>query len=1223
MTEQIHILYIDDNPMDRALVRHSLEKEHRGFILTEASSKKEFEKLIHEQTFDLVLTDFNILGFEGLQVLATVQSVSPDTPVIIVTGTGSEEVAVEAMKQGAGDYVIKTTSHITRLPKTILSVLETKRIRGEKEKAQIELAKMNRVYAVISQINQLIVRTSDREKLFCESCDIAIEFGKFRMAWIGLVDEENKIVKPFCWSGHEDGYLTNIKTIRIDDSPESKSPTGTAVRTGKYSLCNAIAEDPMIAPWRSEALQRSYHSSIALPVKLNDKVIGTFNLYSDEPNFFNEQEIVLLEEVVDDISFALTSLHTEAEHQMAENTILQERTLLRTLIDNLPNGIFVKDKEYRKIIANPIHTEEVLGHLKYLGLNADIDIINKTDFEVFPKELAEKYFSDDQNVIRDGHSIINNVEFGIQPDGKKIWFLTSKVPLCDKDGSITGMIGITNDITERKQAEEALRKSQEQFRIAQDMSPDGFTILRPVRDAQERVVDFTWIYENAAVARLNGTDPEAVVGRRLLELFPGHRGTPFLRAYQQVAESGESCIFESDYSGESITKPTSFRVVVVPMAGDIAILAQDITERKQAETNIRESEKKYRLLFEQMINGFALHEIICDADGKPVDYRFLEINKTFGTMTDLDPINIIGKTCLEVLPDTESFWIKKYGEVALTGKSIRFEHFSGALKKYYEVTAYCPKPGQFAVTFNDITKRKQAEQKLIESEYKYRNLVENINDIIYSTDDKGIFTYISSAIEILSGWRPDELIGKAFIDFIYPDDRPRILSLFQKVASGQIEPSEYRILTKSDGIRWIRTSSRPVIKNGRFSGLQGVMTDITERKQMEAEKLELEDKFRESQKMESIGTLAGGIAHDFNNLLTVIQGHAQMAMLAMNESNPQYKDLTQIMNSSTRAASLTRQLLMFSRKQTVELKTLDLNQTIRNLLKMIQRLIGENIKVNTNMASDLPNVQADEGNIEQVIMNLAVNARDAMPDGGKLTIKTENILITDDDQKYMPESRIGSFVRISVQDSGIGIPKEILSKIFEPFYSTKEKGKGTGLGLSVVYGIVKSHGGWINVYSEPEQGTVFKIYLPASVSAFSEESATQAESKESLYGNGEKILVIEDEQGILDLASTALRQYGYVIQVASNGQEAKSVFEESKGNFQLIISDVILPDINGFDLVTKLIVNNPSIPVVMCSGYTEERVKQSIIQDKGFRFLQKPYSVSALLEMVSNTIQKS
>jgi len=246
-----------------------------------------------------------------------------------------------------------------------------------------------------------------------------------------------------------------------------------------------------------------------------------------------------------------------------------------------------------------------------------------------------------------------------------------------------------------------------------------------------------------------------------------------------------------------------------------------------------------------------------------------------------------------------------------------------------------------------------------------------------------------------------------------------------------------------------------------------------------------------------------------------------------------------------------------------------------------------------------------------------------MPDGGKLTIITENISIPDDEQSHVQDSQAGDFVRISVQDTGCGIPKELLSKIFEPFFSTKEKGKGTGLGLSVVYGIVKNHNGWINAYSEPQQGTAFKIYLPVSVSLLQEENTIKTESAESLHGDGEHILVVEDEQGILDFAASALRQFGYNVRVASNGEQALSVFQETKGDFRLIISDVILPDINGFDLVTKLIVNNPSIPVVMCSGYTEERVKQSIIQDKGFRFLQKPYSVSALLEMVSNTIQKS
>ena len=648
--------------------------------------------------------------------------------------------------------------------------------------------------------------------------------------------------------------------------------------------------------------------------------------------------------------------------------------------------------------------------------------------------------------------------------------------------------------------------------------------------------------------------------------------------------------------------------------------------RKKSEAELRVSEERFRKVFEEGPLGMAMVDLI--------DGRILSVNRAYCDMLGYTEEELKRLTLVDVThPDhhnevvdsiqkireeqitisqIEKRYLKKNGEVIWASRALtKITDAEGEL-------SYC------LAIVEDITKRKQAEEALKESEEKYRKLIETTSEGFWFLSPENKTIDVNQSLCDMTGYSRDEMIGKTPFDFVDDENLIIFKEQISKITSTLHRTYEI-LLRKKNGINFPTFFNATSLfdKKGKLVGSFAFIKDITERKRMESEKLELEDKFRESQKMESIGTLAGGIAHDFNNLLTVIQGHAQMAMMAMDENNPQYRDLTQIMNSSTRAASLTRQLLLFSRKQTVELKTLELNQTIQNLLKMLQRLIGENIIIETELATDLSNIEADEGNIEQVIMNLAVNARDAMPDGGKLTFLTENISIPDDEQSHVQDSQAGDFVRISVQDTGCGIPKEVLSKIFEPFFSTKEKGKGTGLGLSVVYGIVKSHNGWINAYSEPQQGTTFKIYLPASVSASTEESATQVESRESLHGNGEQILVIEDEQGILDFASSALRQFGYTIRVASNGHQALSVFEEAKGNFQLIISDVILPDINGFDLVSKLTKEYPDIPVIMCSGYTEERVKQSIIRDKGFRFLQKPYSINELLIAVKKTILKS
>ncbi|MHB8578553.1 MAG: PAS domain S-box protein [Ignavibacteriaceae bacterium] len=363
MAESIRILYVDDNPGDRALVRHSLEKVHGGFEVTEAKSKIEFEKIINEQVFDLVLTDFNIMGFEGMQVLETVKSISPNIPVIIVTGTGSEEVAIQAIRNGAKDYVIKTIQHINRLPKTIISALEDKRIRDEKEKAFKELAKMNRVYAVISQINQLIVKANDRDKLFRECCEIAIKYGKFRLAWIGLTDEKSKIVQPFCWAGFEDEYLSKFKLIRIDDSPEGRGPVGSAIRDGRYFVCKDTENDPAFEPWRKEAVTRGYRSLIALPIRLNNNVIGSYNLYSDEINFFDNQEIELLKEIVNDISFAINTMLINEKRINAEQLIKKSEDRYRDLFENSNDLICLHDLDGNLLIVNDSATR-ITGYSK-------------------------------------------------------------------------------------------------------------------------------------------------------------------------------------------------------------------------------------------------------------------------------------------------------------------------------------------------------------------------------------------------------------------------------------------------------------------------------------------------------------------------------------------------------------------------------------------------------------------------------------------------------------------------------------------------------------------------------------------------------------------------------------------------------------------------------------------------------------------------------------------
>jgi signal transduction histidine kinase/ActR/RegA family two-component response regulator len=396
--------------------------------------------------------------------------------------------------------------------------------------------------------------------------------------------------------------------------------------------------------------------------------------------------------------------------------------------------------------------------------------------------------------------------------------------------------------------------------------------------------------------------------------------------------------------------------------------------------------------------------------------------------------------------------------------------------------------------------------------------------------------------------------------------------------------------------------------------------EITERKQAEKEKEKIQAQLLQSQKMETIGTLTGGVAHHLNNMLTAIQGYAGLVMTGLDKASPLRRHMERIHEASAHSAHLIRQLLLFSRKQPMKFTSLNINQIVDDSLKMLNRLIGEDITINTELEPNLWTVRAAPTNIEQVIMNLAVNARDAMPKGGELTIKTENVTLDGKYCKVIPEARPGKFVRLSIEDTGIGMDKEIIQHIFEPFFSTKGIGKGTGLGLSTVYGIVKQHKGWINVYSEPGRGSAFKVYLPAFPGKPEHETKKMI-SLEELKGNGERILLVEDEERVREFIRSALTENGYIVFEATDAKEALEIFEEEKGNFHLVLSDVVLTDKSGLHLVEQLLSRKPKLRVLLSSGYTGQKSQWTIIRQRGYRFLQKPYAITDLLQAIKETVE--
>jgi two-component system cell cycle sensor histidine kinase/response regulator CckA len=504
-------------------------------------------------------------------------------------------------------------------------------------------------------------------------------------------------------------------------------------------------------------------------------------------------------------------------------------------------------------------------------------------------------------------------------------------------------------------------------------------------------------------------------------------------------------------------------------------------------------------------------------------------------------------------------------------------------------------------------------QRLLEREEVFRLITENAADMIAVVDGVGRRLYNSPAYARILGYSDEELRNATAFEQIHPDDRRKVEEAAAKARMGDAGHQVENRMRHKDGSWRTLESTVSAIRNsdGKVEKLVIVNRDITDRKR-------LEEQFRQVQKMEAIGRLSGGIAHDFNNLLGVIIGYSEILQENTDPNDPSAGCIDEVLRAGVRAASLTRQLLAFSRQQVLEPTVLDLNTVVSDMEKMLRRLIGEDVELNTLLNHELGRVKADQGQIEQVILNLAVNARDAMPNGGKLTIQTANITMEEvDTRRYPYPFKTGRYVLLTVADTGMGMDSATRARIFEPFFTTKEKGKGTGLGLATVYGVVKQSDGYIEVHSEPNAGTLFKIYLPVV-----EEEITSppvhTQAIESLSGN-ETILLVEDEATLRILTRNILERYGYSVLDASNGAEACGIVRANAGPIQLLLTDVVMPAMNGRDLAELLLSEMPELKVLYMSGYTGQGIGQGVLPP-GCHFLAKPFSRENLAKKVREAL---
>jgi PAS domain S-box-containing protein len=820
---------------------------------------------------------------------------------------------------------------------------------SERKAAEARIRQLSRTYAVLSDINQAIVREKEPQALLAAACRIAVEVGGFQLAWIGLAEADGRLRV----AAHAGATPDTIELLRgfVEGERPDCAFTYHALRHGERAVCRDIAGDEQARTWRDAALTRGLRAMASLPLRVSERIIGTFNLYADAAGYFDDEELRLLDELAADVGFAL-EFH-EKEH-------------------------------------------------------------------------------------------------------------------------------------ERRRIEAALRASEERF-----------------REIAETIEEVFWI-----------TDPDKT---RMLYVSP---------AYERIWGRSVQSLYAS---------PRDWVEAVHP----------DDRPRVLASATTR-----------QLIGQY------------DVEYRI-------------------------VRPDGQVRWIR---DLAFP---VRDE--SGRVVRIVGVA-------------RDITERRLVQEQIRIREERFRLLIENAPDMIHVIDHQGLLRFQSPSSEQILGYPAEERLGQNVLDLVHPEDQPKAQAALREAIARPHQPVrvEYRFRHRDGSWRVLQTVGRSLPEQAEEGFIVLNSRDITESRQ-------LEEQLRQSQKLEAIGQLAGGVAHDFNNMLAAMMMQAELAASDARLPDSARDAFQQIRAIAQRAANLTRQLLLFSRKQVMQSQIVDLNEIVSQLTRMLQRIIGEDIRLELALDPSPLTLRADVGMIEQVLLNLVVNARDAMPSGGRLSIQTGTCDLRED--AAGPDTPPGRYATLQVRDTGCGIAPEHLPHIFEPFFTTKEPGKGTGLGLATVFGIVKQHGGTIRVESQLGQGTTFSLLLPlAQTTAPTTAAATAPEAP--ARGGAETILLVEDEPAVRALAALVLERAGYRVLAVADGAAAHGAWEQHREAIHLLLTDLVMPEgLSGHELARRFQSERPDLRVLFTTGYSEEWAGRELELRPGQNYLPKPFTPQQLLATVRHCLE--
>ncbi len=1184
--DKLRILYVEDNPVDADLVLLALEQAGIEASLQCVMTEEDFTRAVRESEFDLIFSSYSLSQFNGLLALGVALQECPQTPFIMISGTVSEEIEIESVNKGATDYVLK--HQLYRLALCVRKALQESRERFERRRAEQVLRQREEDYRKLFDHNPSPMWIYDEEKLNILDVNLAAiqHYGYSRNEFLGMTVKE---LRPA-----ED--VTRYNEYYHATRDASKSP----VRFATAGLWRHLKKDGTIihveVTWSSVQFGNR-NARLALINDVTERLEA-------------EKRIVQLSRVIE---------------QAADLVLITDKDGIIQYV----NSSFESGTGYTK--------EEVIGKTPRILKSGIHDV-------EFYRDLWETILSG--NTF--GATVVNK-----KKNGEMFYEEQTIAPLKDSEGRITHFVSTGKDVTRLEHVTRQLKYLFDTLdEIFFSVEPGPVPRILYVSPACEKLFgipqnDFrqdTFLWRKV----IHKDDLKAVErAERLLK-----RGKNASLECRVVRPDGQIRWVEIH------TKPT--------MSPDRSVLRldgfiSDITDRKNSEMTLADSEKRYRTLFENSKDAVYI---------STVAGRFLEVNTAMVELCGYAREELLHMNITDTLywsvADRDEFKRSMETEGYVKDYETRLKTKAGELRITLEsASALRDDQGRiigYQGVLKDITARKESEERLV-SQYAVTRVLAEAETLEEAAP--GILKAICEGFNWLFGtiWLVDPLQNQLRCAGTW--SAGETLEEFESVtrgltfAGGEGVPG---VIWKEEKYFWFpdfpSNSSFPRAELVEQLGLRatvafpirgskevkGVMDffahemkkpdedlvrmmyalgsqigQFIERKISDEAREALERQFTQAQKMEAIGQLAGGIAHDFNNTLMAITSYSELLLLKMGQDDALRTYISEILKAGNQGAALTRQLLAFSRRQVLTPRTLDLNEVIGNMQDMLKRLIGEDVDLVTVPASDLGTVEADLGQIQQVLMNLAVNARDAMQREGALTVETANAEL---DLEYAVNHvgvKPGHYVMMSITDTGTGMNEATLAHIFDPFFTTKEEGKGTGLGLSTVYGIVKQSSGHISVYSQEGQGTTFKIYLPRIDAPVKHIPDTTLFTE--VAGHGETILLVDDNETIRGSISAVLEIKGYKVLQASNGRQALEIAEDAKGRINLLISDIVMPGMNGLELTRRLKEQYPHLRVLYMSGYADEAIRRQGSLEEGSTFLSKPATMQVLLQTVHGLLK--